>query len=48
MPTYEYLCNACGQHHEIFQKITDEPLKECPVCHKPALTKLDFSSEFPA
>lgn len=39
MPTYEYLCKACGHAHEIFQKITDEPIKECPDCHKPELVK---------
>lgn len=32
MPIYEYLCEGCGKHHEIMQKITDEPLKVCPAC----------------
>jgi putative FmdB family regulatory protein len=32
MPTYEYKCNKCEEVFEVFQKITDEPLKECPVC----------------
>ncbi len=32
MPTYEYLCEDCGYTFEAVQKITDEPLKECPSC----------------
>ena len=34
MPTYEYNCASCNHTLEAFQKITDEPLKECPVCKK--------------
>ena len=32
MPTYEYECTACGQHIEVFQRISEEPLKDCGVC----------------
>mgnify|MGYP001040884552 FL=1 len=32
MPTYDYECRACGHRFERFQKITDDPLKECPEC----------------
>lgn len=32
MPTYEYLCESCGFKFETFQKITDEPLEQCPKC----------------
>jgi len=35
MPTYEYECLSCGKRFEVFQKITDEPLKTCPHCQKP-------------
>lgn len=34
MPNYDYSCKLCGHTCEVFQKITDEPLKECPKCHK--------------
>jgi len=34
MPTYEYECSNCKKVFEIFQKITDEPLKVCPKCKK--------------
>ncbi len=32
MPTYEYECLDCKHTFEEFQKITDEPLKQCPKC----------------
>ena len=32
MPTYEYACNACGQHLEVVQSFTDDSLTECPNC----------------
>ncbi|MFP4015712.1 MAG: FmdB family zinc ribbon protein [Halanaerobiales bacterium] len=31
MPTYLYECENCGRFEE-FQKITSEPLSECPDC----------------
>ena len=39
MPIYEYQCDACDHELEALQKISDEPLKECPQCGKPALRK---------
>ena len=32
MPTYEYECEKCGYTFEVFQSITDKPLKDCPKC----------------
>ncbi len=32
MPTYEYKCKDCGFLFEKFQKMSDEPLTECPNC----------------
>mgnify|MGYP003444556823 CR=1 FL=1 len=32
MPTYEYECTACGQHMEVFQRFTEDPLTTCGVC----------------
>lgn len=32
MPTYEYKCLECGHHFELFQKITEGPINECPQC----------------
>jgi putative FmdB family regulatory protein len=32
MPTYEYECQKCGKHFDLFQRITEEPIKKCPTC----------------
>jgi len=32
MPTYDYECKKCGHIFEVFQSISEEPLKECPKC----------------
>jgi putative FmdB family regulatory protein len=32
MPTYEYRCSKCEEEFEFFQKISEEPIRECPVC----------------
>ena len=34
MPTYEYECKKCHHHFEVFQAMSDEPLKKCPKCGK--------------
>ena len=35
MPKYEYACKSCGQHLEVVQSFTDDPLTECPACGGP-------------
>jgi putative FmdB family regulatory protein len=40
MPIYEYRCEACGHELEVIQKMTDEPLSDCPECGAPSLKKL--------
>jgi len=32
MPTYEYKCRDCGHAFERYQRISEEPLDECPEC----------------
>jgi putative FmdB family regulatory protein len=32
MPTYEYECTSCGNHIEVFQRFTEDPLTTCGVC----------------
>jgi putative FmdB family regulatory protein len=34
MPTYEYKCKSCGHAFEVFQSMSDAPLKDCPECGK--------------
>src|SRR5215204_3200056 len=40
MPTYDYVCDACGHTFEDFQSMTEEPLKKCPQCKKKKLRRL--------
>jgi putative FmdB family regulatory protein len=32
VPIYEYRCDDCGVSHEIFQKMSDQPLEKCEAC----------------
>ena len=32
MPTYEYRCLSCEHQFERFQRMADDPVKECEVC----------------
>lgn len=34
MPTYDYVCKACGEEIEIFHPMTADPKKKCPACGK--------------
>lgn len=40
MPTYDYLCSACGHRFEEFQTMSAAPLRKCPQCRKSALERL--------
>jgi putative FmdB family regulatory protein len=46
MPIYEYVCTECEHAHEALQKMSDDPLKECPACGKLALKKKISASRF--
>lgn len=39
MPIYEYVCRECGKELERLQKLSDEPLTECPECGQSALKR---------
>jgi putative FmdB family regulatory protein len=39
MPTYDYVCNACGHGLEVFQSIHEPVLRKCPRCKKPKLER---------
>jgi putative FmdB family regulatory protein len=34
MPTYGYECKSCGHTFDVFQNMSDDPLKVCPECGK--------------
>ena len=40
MPTYDYVCGACGHAFEHFQSMTSRRLRKCPSCGKPKLERL--------
>ena len=40
MPTYDYVCDACGHEFELFQSMTDRVKRKCPKCGKPRLKRL--------
>ena len=46
MPIYEYQCQQCGHELERIQKMSDEPLRDCPACEKPELRKLISAAAF--
>jgi putative FmdB family regulatory protein len=32
MPTYDYVCDACGHEFEAFESIKADPQTDCPEC----------------
>jgi len=46
MPIYEYQCQRCEHKFESLQKISDEPLTDCPECHQSTLKKLISAAGF--
>ena len=40
MPTYDYECDACGHHFELFQGIKDAVKRKCPECGRLKLRRL--------
>ncbi len=39
MPFYDYICSNCRHEFDVLQKILDPPLKYCPECQYPTLSK---------
>jgi putative FmdB family regulatory protein len=46
MPIYEYQCTSCHHQFDLIQKVSDEPITECPSCHKDTATKLVSAAGF--
>jgi len=46
MPVYEYACGKCGHEFEASQRITDEPIKTCPVCRARKVKRLISQTSF--
>jgi len=46
VPIYEYACRNCDHTLDALQKISDDPLTECPECGEPALKRLLSAPRF--
>lgn len=46
MPTYEYGCDACGNQWELEQRISEDPIKQCPKCGKMEARRLISGGNF--
>lgn len=46
MPIYEYACKNCGHTLDELQKISDEPLVDCPECGQAQLKRLLSAPRF--
>lgn len=40
MPTYEYVCTACGHEFELVQRMSDPPRKRCVKCGRKVERKI--------
>lgn len=39
MPIYAYRCETCGFAKDVLQKMSDDPLSQCPECGKDTFRK---------
>ena len=46
MPIYEYACRNCDHVLDALQKMSDEPLVDCPECGEPQLRRLLSAPRF--
>jgi putative FmdB family regulatory protein len=46
VPIYEYACKSCDHTLDALQKMSDEPLVDCPECGKPDLKRLLSAPRF--
>ncbi len=46
MPIYEYKCEHCNDTFEVLQKVSENPLTECILCHDGPVKKLISVSSF--
>lgn len=46
MPIYEYQCDSCGHEMEKLQRMSDDPLRDCPDCGEEGLRRLVSAAGF--
>ena len=40
MPLYAYRCESCQNELEVNQRMSENPLKDCPSCGEPSLRRV--------
>ena len=46
MPIYEYRCESCGHELEKLQRMSEDPIKDCPACGTASLRRLISAAGF--
>lgn len=46
MPTYSYVCDACGGSFELEQRISEKAIDKCQLCGKPKARRQIVSGNF--
>lgn len=46
MPIYEYECSNCHHTFDVIQKVSDEPVKQCPECAQNMAVRLVSAAGF--
>jgi len=46
VPIYEYACKECDHRLDALQKMSEDPLTDCPACGKAALRRLISAPRF--
>lgn len=46
VPIYEYVCKNCDHTLDALQKISDDPLRDCPACGEPELKRMLSAPRF--
>jgi putative FmdB family regulatory protein len=46
MPIYEYECKKCTHNFDALQKMSEDPLVDCPKCKKKELFKKVSATSF--
>lgn len=46
MPIYEYQCSNCNHQFDLMQKMSADPIKNCPSCSKDYLVRLVSAAGF--
>jgi putative FmdB family regulatory protein len=46
MPIYEYACASCDREFEVEQRITEDPIRDCPHCSSDQVKRLISKTSF--